>query len=206
MTRVEFVIIAIRLMSLAMFAKALLTLAPVAGRILADFGHGRLLTILFFSKLPLMGSVIWAIGGLYCRRKAETLAWQMFADDDDATAAFEVGLTAEDVLSLGCAVIGIVTIVPTLRAIVGEVVWFAVNKDQPHQYWYDLSWRSESIALLLELAIGVWLLLGSRGFARVLAWARQIDGSRSSNSESNAVAGPGGGASDVSTAGEEINP
>jgi hypothetical protein len=175
MTRVEFVIIAIRLMSLAMFAKALVTLIAVFGKVLAEFGQGRLFHNLITSPTIIVEGAAWAIAAVYFLRRGEVIAWQMFPDDDEATSTADLGFSAEDFLSLGCAVIGVMTIVQSLQWVISDIVTFAVQEDSLDQYWQDLAWRSSFITTLLELAFGGWLLLGSRGFASVIARARSLE-------------------------------
>ena len=87
--------------------------------------------------------------------------------------------SADAWLSLGCALMGLWLLATSLPSLLVDVfAWSSMQLDDRSFLWrsvfYDFS----------QVAIGVWLTLGARGFRRVVWWARNAGTGASSGEHS----------------------
>jgi len=75
--------------------------------------------------------------------------------------------------AMGCALIGLWLIVPALSSLLYNLSILYLSQRMPDVDTSNLSYRL--IYYVIELAFGVWLLLGARGARRLFWWARTRD-------------------------------
>lgn len=87
--------------------------------------------------------------------------------------------SADTWLTMGCALIGLWLVATSLPSLVIDTfVWSTYKFDDTSSLWRSV------LYYLAEIAIGVWLILGARGFRQVVWWARNAGIGEPSNNRS----------------------
>ena len=75
--------------------------------------------------------------------------------------------------AVGCALIGLWLIVPALSSLIYNLWVFYMAQRNPalDASDYHYGW----VYYFIEIALGVWLLLGAKGARRVFWWARRVE-------------------------------
>ncbi len=81
-------------------------------------------------------------------------------------------------LTMGCALIGLSLLTDSLPALVRDAIVLLSAQDDFGNVSYL---RNSVLYLLVMVIISFWLILGARGFARVLRWAQYAGTGHSSN-------------------------
>ena len=189
MSRSEIAAVACRLLAMAMFALAAVTASRTMAETLVSgagttvFRHliEALPATMDFAGLSALGADSLVAGGMWvlcavcCWLSAEKIAVQMVGDDPEPVAPAHV--TADDVLAGGCRLIGMLILVGALRT-AGSLAWiFLLTEDLPSVF-FKSSYGVTAVQTLLEAALAVWLLLGTRGVVGLVFWARNAGTSR----------------------------
>jgi len=117
--------------------------------------------------LPSLGTLLI---GMFLWFKASWLADRMVSDDP--TPVTRPDMTQQTFLAVACAAIGIFTIIPVLRNLVGNFVIIIAGENRFSVYWKSVDWQSNFWSNIVGLAFSIWLMLGSRGIARFVLWLR----------------------------------
>jgi hypothetical protein len=161
-----------KILALWMFAQAATSFAyPIFSLILTV---GSFIARQSNSSSFLVAAVIAAIPGLGML-VAGTILWfkagwfavRMVGDDLAHIPA--AAMNPETVLAVSFAVIGVYVLTYVLQDLTALVV--REVHDTGHDSWTTADWSSASSAFT-GLAISAWLILGSRGLARLVLWAR----------------------------------
>jgi hypothetical protein len=72
-------------------------------------------------------------------------------------------------LSVGCALIGLWVLTSALPALVRNLIVLYLSRDTYDDVPNVNIWR---IYYLVEIAIGLWLILGAKGFRKLYWWAQ----------------------------------
>lgn len=171
MNRRELVATLCKLLATSLFANASVSSSMMLGALLT--GELRLMLIVGTSALVASLAVGQLIAAGYIWRKADMIATRIVGETGDLSA--DIGLSVVDLMSLGFAVVGLTVFIPSLRSIIHDVIWFALNSSTIDDYWRNLTWRANFFSTLLEGGLGLWLLLGSRGLARGVRYLRGVE-------------------------------
>jgi hypothetical protein len=190
MSRSAIAAVACRLLAMAMFALAALSVARtvaemVAGGIgttafqnlLESFSEN--LSVFGFSALG-AGSLItggmWLFCAVYGWFRADELALKMVGDDPEAVTSVRV--TADEVLTAGCRLIGMVILVGALRKVAALAWAFVLSDSRSFSTFLESGYDVEAVEALLETGLAVWFLLGPRGIVGLVVWARNAGNTR----------------------------
>jgi hypothetical protein len=197
MSRSAIAAVACRLLAMAMFALAALSVARtvaemVAGGIgtttfqnlLESFSEN--LSVFGFSALG-AGSLItggmWLFCAVYGWFRADELALKMVGDDPEPVTSVRV--TADEVLATGCRLIGMVILVGALRK-VATLAWaFVLSDSRSFSTFLESGYDVEAVEALLETGLAVWFLLGPRGLVGLVVWARNAGTSRAERADAD---------------------
>jgi len=91
-------------------------------------------------------------------------------DDDSAPATLRVGVGFE-VVAIG--LLGVFDLLQSIPALLNHVVWIA-TQDKPEWATRGGLWGEGLASSGLRVALGLWLLLGARGWANVLRKLRGV--------------------------------
>jgi hypothetical protein len=176
MTRFDIATLACRILAVVFVAVALVTTSKVLTIVIVQYGQGRLLDNVFYGLPAVLGGAVWGFASFICWRYATSLAQWMVDDEDDEDDADEpvtqLGLTAEQILALGCSLTGLFVVIAAVRTLMAIVVRFLLYKNSLDEWWADVEWRAGLVAAGIEFALGLWLVLGAQGFAAIIHWAR----------------------------------
>lgn len=170
MTRREIAVLACKFLALWMFAQGVLygtstvvlAIATVGGLFTDRDAQWRLLAMLAYTGVPALcvlvaGIVLWKMSG--------RLAGRMVSDDP--TPVTREDISAESVMSIAFAAVGVFVLVPVLRGLAGSLVGL-VRGDHTLSDWADASWHRNLWSSIVGLAFALWLILGSRGIVKVI--------------------------------------
>jgi len=102
--------------------------------------------------------------------QAETISRWMASDDPAHVTGPE--LSADALMTVACTGVGLYAVTRTLPTFFRLVAILASSQSTLGEIWADNAWKISFGADGLLLAWGVWLVLGGRGLARIVKWAR----------------------------------
>lgn len=177
MTRRDIAGLACRIIAVYLLTQAVLSLA--GGAVATLFGiasmisRGRTEFEYFFGSavyiLPGIGS---GLAGWFLWAKSVRIAARMVPDEPVSISLGSV--TAADLLSIALSISGVFV---TLNAVAYIVRNFAlITAERNFSYWRSTSsWNQTFWSAVVELALGIWLIFGSRGIAAIIRKLRHQD-------------------------------
>ncbi|MGQ0637497.1 MAG: hypothetical protein ACT4QC_23060 [Planctomycetaceae bacterium] len=136
-----------------------------------------------FGSVTTVGSYVVAmlVPAAWLWRNADHLARRMVFDDSEPVTP--EAWSAEICLSVACTAIGVFAVMQALQ----QLLLLTVNSWSISPFPAGLVKDPRHLALflgqVLYAALGGWLILGSRGVARLLIWAREAGGSKKQPTE-----------------------
>ena len=170
MSRREIATLACKIIAVYLFAQCLL------------YGGGVMLTIIYlgiemvrtrFDTALLMTPLITLIPGLgigaigwLLWAKAEVIGARMV--DGDPTPVMLTTATAGDLMSIALAVAGVFVLISGGQGIFRKFAVMLSGRYPMAAYREDPAWIGELVGYVLEAAIGLWLIFGSRGISNMI--------------------------------------
>ncbi len=77
-----------------------------------------------------------------------------------------------DVMADAFSANGVFSLAELLRDLAEVFIRVARGEYQFSVYWANATWQANFWSLVIELAMGLWLIFGSRGIVRIVLWAR----------------------------------
>lgn len=108
--------------------------------------------------LAIIGTLYWKLSG--------TIAAAMVGQDPQPVTSFRI--TATDLMSVIFSAIGLYVVVSSIR----EVVGFIYLLVQRQMEFADFANSQSAWELTIQMVLGVWLILGSRGIVQAVLWLR----------------------------------
>jgi hypothetical protein len=137
-----------------------------------EAGLSALLGVLFGAGPTLVTAGI----GVWLWKKANSMASRMVSDDPAPVASAQA--TREDLLGVAYSAMGMFILASSLPELGKTIAQLLVARGlglQSYQMWQNPTWQFRFWGGLSQIAIGLWLLLGSRGIVRALRKLQRPD-------------------------------
>lgn len=208
MSRREIVAAACKLLAVVLLATVVLLGSSLAGGMLAQLG--RVVpdadldppgTIRFgavqFGTVAIAGAAAAVLASIVLWQAADLIAGRIVGDDD--SPASRRGMTAEDVVSLACLIIGVLFIIRVARTIVVEALVISTGMYPLAYALGTMRVRTQAATALVELLVAGLLILASRRAAHA-AGVLAIGSRRRSSSANDLRAHDVGNVTEADTA------
>lgn len=108
--------------------------------------------------------------GLVLWFKAEAIAGRMVKNDP--APIFTGGVDYELALRIALIAVGMYLLIPSLKDLSAACFQVAIADYPVSEWWGDSDWRAYLFADLISFFLSLWLILGSKGVARLIRMAR----------------------------------
>lgn len=176
MTRLEIATLACKILALWLFAQAVILGVRVGptlvSAVLSVFGprgfQDAPLWMVVWGGFPVLGYLAM---GLFLWFRAAGLARRMVTDDP--APATRADITEEGVMAVAFAAVGVFVLASVFPGIAWSLYQRSAARDSVGVYRPGGEWQPALCSHAIGLGLGLWLLLGSRGIAKVVRWARR---------------------------------
>lgn len=141
---------------------AFLTLIAVAS---GDSDLVRNLVTVVYGIVPPL--VLLAIG-TFLWKKADAIALHIYPHNDDPATCDINAAATTDLLAVAFASIGMYILVSAIPELVNQIARPMAMGVSMQQAWENAGWQVEFWTSLLQVGLGLWLMLGMRGIARIV--------------------------------------
>jgi len=194
MTKHEVAKLACRIMALWLFCQAILSLArgvayfvvSISNNFSRGFGLGDIAASFLITGIDGLG---FALLGALLWWKAEGIAGRMISAQPDSSApapAASAGLDYKGLMSIAFSAVGVFIALQVIPKLIHPlfVVWGGGGDFTFRHLWSESMWQAGFWANIVELALSIWFIFGSRGIANMIARFRSMGDAKASGDDS----------------------
>ena len=123
-------------------------------------------------SMGIIPAALSLVFGIILWHKAERIADRMVGTSEEVVS---VKFNSEDILAIAFSVVGLVIILSAIPSIFSLVLQYWLSDDLSRAAVFASAQRQAMMVIyFLEIIVGAWLLLGSRGFVRLIKSVRTV--------------------------------
>jgi hypothetical protein len=170
MTKREIAALAFRVLALWVFAQSATGLSIVATGLVSllsgAFGKMDQPSVLYGIAIGSVPPIVLFAMSAFLWTKADAIAIHLYSDEDTVQPSQGDAPATTDLLAIAFASIGMYILVLAIPEFSSHLAKPLIADVSLREVWADSGWRLIFWTKLLQVALGVWLMIGMRGIAR----------------------------------------